>query len=112
MAIEKKTVVDKVEVDRNNVVSVRFARLLVEDGKEIATEYHRAVVEPGTDIDRLLAAVNKSIVDDLRGAAVSEGTDLIRTVAGIVHTPEVVATYMEARAARKEAEAVRLVATR
>jgi hypothetical protein len=112
MAIEKKTTVDKVEVDRNKVVSVRFALLLIEDGKEIDTRYHRATVPPGADIDRLLAAVNKNIVDDLNGVAISEGVDLLKTVAGIVHTPEVIATYMEARAARKEAEAVRLVATR
>lgn len=49
MALEKITVVDKVEVVENNAVQVRTATRIVEDGNVISTSYHRHVLQPGDD---------------------------------------------------------------
>lgn len=58
MPIERQTIVDRIEIDRAGVVQVRFGKMLVEDGKEIACEWHRTAFLPGDDIDAQMARVN------------------------------------------------------
>jgi len=50
MALEKITVVDKIEVVENGNVQVRTATRIVEDGNVISTSYHRHVLAQGDDI--------------------------------------------------------------
>jgi len=50
MALEKITVVDKIEVVENGNVQVRAATRIVEDGNVISTSYHRHVLAQGDDI--------------------------------------------------------------
>ncbi len=78
MALEKQTVIDQVEITRDGHVQVRKADLILEDGKEIAKNYHRHVLSPGDDT----ATEDK----------------LVRDVAALVWTPEVITAY-EARQA-------------
>jgi len=49
MALEKQTVVDKIEVTEMGHVQVRTATRIVEDGNVISQSYHRHVVAPGQD---------------------------------------------------------------
>jgi hypothetical protein len=49
MALEKISVVDKVEVVENGTVQVRTATRIVEDGKVISQAYHRHTIPPGQD---------------------------------------------------------------
>jgi hypothetical protein len=49
MALEKISVVDKVEVVENGTVQVRTATRIVEDGKVISQSYHRHTIAPGQD---------------------------------------------------------------
>lgn len=59
MAIEKKTILDQIEISvRTGIVSARFVKQLVEDGRVLHEEYHRARVLPGRDVDVEMAAVN------------------------------------------------------
>lgn len=76
MALEKQTVVDKIEVLENGCVQVRTATRIVEDGVQLSQSYHRHVVAPGNDYSG----------EDARVQAICAAT----------HTAEVVAAYQAA----------------
>ena len=73
MALEKQTVVDRIEVVEVGVVQVRTATRIVEDGKVISSSFHRHVVVPGQDYSN----------EDARVQAICQAT----------HTAEVIAAY-------------------
>jgi hypothetical protein len=73
MALEKVSVVDRIEVVEVGVVQVRTATRIVEDGKTISTSYHRHTVAPGQDH--------------------SNEDPKVQAVCTAVHTPEVVSAY-------------------
>ena len=79
MALEKQTVVDKIEVVENGCVQVRTATRIVEDGNVISQSYHRHVVAPADDYSN----------EDARVQAICAAT----------HTAEVIAAYQAAQAA-------------
>ena len=76
MALEKQTVVDKIEVVENGCVQVRTATRIVEDGVQLSQSYHRHVVAPGQDYSN----------EDARVQAICAAT----------HTAEVIAAYQAA----------------
>ena len=76
MALEKQTVVDKIEVLENNCVQVRTATRIMEDGVQLSQSYHRHVVAPGDDYSG----------EDARVQAICAAT----------HTAEVIAAYQAA----------------
>ena len=82
MALEKQTVVDKIEVTENGIVQVRTATRIVEDGVQLSQSYHRHVVVPGADYSG----------EDSRVQAICAAT----------HTAEVVAAYQATIAAAQE----------
>ena len=73
MALEEKSVVDKVEVLLNGTIQVRRRDQILKDGVEVAATYHRHVVHPGDDVSN----------EDPRVAAIAAAT----------WTDEVVAAY-------------------
>ena len=75
MALEKISVVDKVEVVENGTVQVRTATRIVEDGKVISQSYHRHTIPPGQDYSQ----------EDAK----------VQAVCAAVHTPEVIANYQK-----------------
>ena len=81
MALEKQTIVDKIEVLENGCVQVRTATRIVEDGNVISTSYHRHVVCPADDYSN----------EDVRVQAICAAT----------HTAEVIAAYQAAQAANQ-----------
>jgi hypothetical protein len=99
--IEKKTIIDQIEVTRDGIVQIRFALLVVEDGKEIASSWHRTSVAPGQDLDQALVNVDRDITtrSTLRAAPIDEhlgvglGKELLRIVVRNVHTPEMAQKY-------------------
>ena len=76
MALEKQTVVDKIEVVENGCVQVRTATRIVEDGNVISSSYHRHVVAPGADYSN----------EDAR----------VKAICAATHTAEVIAAYQAA----------------
>ena len=50
MALEKKVVVDKIEVLEQGQVQVRTSNIIMEDGVELSRGYHRHVLNPGDDV--------------------------------------------------------------
>ena len=77
MALEKKVVVDKIEVVENGVVQVRTATRIVEDGAIIGQSFFRHVVVPGADYSG----------QDARVQAICAST----------HTDDVIAAYKAAQ---------------
>lgn len=86
MTIERKTVVDQIEICRNGSINIRLGLLLVEDGAEIDCKYHRTVLEPGTTaIDQFavvnahLSAVGKNPVSDEDIASIEDARERFGT---------------------------------
>jgi hypothetical protein len=77
MAIEKQTIVDKIEVIENGSVQVRNATRIVEEGNVISSSYHRHVVAPGQDYSQ----------EDAR----------VQAICAAAHTSEVIAAYQAAQ---------------
>jgi hypothetical protein len=96
--IEKKTVVDQIEITRSGVIQIRFGVLLVEDGVEVASAWHRTSIEPGTDPDAQMASVNAHLAQ--MGKAQVDAPDLgkVKNVVALMHTPEVKAQFAAKRA--------------
>ena len=73
MALQEKLVVDKIEVLLNGSIQVRTRNQILKDGVEVASTFHRHVVNPGDDTS----------TEDPRVAAIATAT----------WTEEVVAEY-------------------
>jgi hypothetical protein len=73
MALEKKVVVDLIEVLENGTLQVRTKTAILEDGVEISSKFHRHVVAPGQDYS----------AEDAKVQAICKAT----------HTKDVVAAY-------------------
>jgi hypothetical protein len=80
MALEKVTVVDRIEVIENGSIQVRTKTAIKEDGVEISSKFHRHVVTPGADYS----------AEDARVQAICAAT----------HTAAVVSAYQAAQAAQ------------
>lgn len=97
--IEKKTVIDQIEIARDGAIQIRFAVLLMEDGNEIDYKWHRTSVPPGGDIDAQIAAVN-SHLSTMGKATVDSGRIAeLKAVAAVVHTPARVKAFRDKLAA-------------
>jgi len=77
MALEKISVVDRIEVVENGCVQVRTKTVIMEDGKQISGNFHRHVVAPGDDYSG----------EDSRVQAICAAT----------HTADVIAAYNAAQ---------------
>lgn len=73
MALEEKSVVDKIEVLLLGQIQVRRRDQILKDGVEVAATYHRHVLSPGDDLSN----------EEPRVVAIAEAT----------WTPEVIAAY-------------------
>jgi len=80
MALTEDTVVDSIDVLLDGQIQVRRANRVFRDGVEISKSYHRHVVSPGDDLS----------AEDPR----------VQSVAGVIHTAEVIAAYRAAVVAR------------
>lgn len=56
--IERKSLVDMIEIARDGSVGVRIALMLVEDGKTLNSQWHRTVIGPGDSPKIQLADIN------------------------------------------------------
>jgi len=79
MALTKEVKVDRIEVLENSSVQVRTKTAIMEDGKEISSQFHRHVVSPGDNYSTENAKV--------------------KAICVAVHTPDVIAAYQAAQEA-------------
>lgn len=96
--IEKKTIVDQIEITRTGHIQIRFGLLLVEDGAEIGCQWHRTAIEPGGDVDAQIAAVEQHLASMGRPAVDRDGLMAsLKPIARVAHTPEVVQRFRASR---------------
>ena len=86
MALEKVISVDLIQVVENGIIQVRTKTDIMEDGKQISSQYHRHTVVPGADYSGENARVH--------------------AIASTVHTPEVIAAYAAAQEALAQAREI------
>ena len=84
MALQEKSVVDKIEVLLNGQIQVRRKDQVLKDGVEIAATYHRHVVNPGDDTS----------AEDPRVAA----------IAAVTWTDEIIEAYQASQTPEEPAE--------
>jgi hypothetical protein len=77
MALQEKSVVDKIEVLLDGCIQVRRRDQILKDGVEVASSFHRHVIVPGADV--------------------SNEDDRVAAVATTLWTEEVVAAYQAAQ---------------
>ena len=80
MALEKVSVVDRIEIVENGSVQIRTKTAIKEDGIEISSKFHRHVVAPGDDYSG----------EDTR----------VQGVCAALHTAQAIAAYKAAQAAQ------------
>jgi hypothetical protein len=80
MALEKVISVDLIEIVENSCIQVRTKTVILEDGVEISSKFHRHVVVPGDDYS----------AEDAR----------VKAICAAMHTPQVIAAYKAAQAAQ------------
>jgi hypothetical protein len=84
MALTKEVKIDKIEVVGDfNYVQVRTATVILDDGVEISSSYHRHVISPSDDCSQ----------EDAK----------VQAVCAAVHTPEIKAAWEAAQSAEPEA---------
>jgi len=49
MALTEETFIDKAELLADGQIQVREKRVIMDDGVEVASKFHRYVLDPGTD---------------------------------------------------------------
>lgn len=103
--IEKKTVIDQIEITRDHVLQIRLGLLLIEDGKEIDCKWHRTAVPPGGDIDAQLALVDDHLASMNKARLDNSRIPELKAIAQLVHTKERVDEY---RRRAREADAIAL----
>jgi hypothetical protein len=81
MALTKKSLISSIEVLPDGQIQVRRSDQIWEDGVMLSESYHRHVIYPGNNVDS----------EDAR----------VREIATTVHTPEVIAAFKAAQAARE-----------
>ena len=81
MALEKNTIIDRIEIVENGTVQIRQATILTEDGNQIARTFHRWCIAPGEDY--------------------SAQEQQVQDICKVAHTPEVIAAYKAQQEANK-----------
>lgn len=95
--IEKRTVIDQIEVTRSGRIQVRLAIEIVENGEVIASSWHRTSVDPGEIVSSKLDAVSVHLMTMGKSGVADDGMPgVLTTIAETVHTPEVVARFKSA----------------
>lgn len=79
--LEKKSVIDRIEITEINTIEIRRADKIFENGKEISKGYHRHVLCPGDSLD----GQDEKVV----------------TVANSIWTPEVISEYQKFISSKK-----------
>lgn len=102
MALERRTIIDQIEIKRDATMNVRLAKQVV-DGEEVVTsEYHRIAVEPGADLESRLPIVNAHLAE-MHAASVDEAEwERVRRIVGLEHTPKTVAAYRAKASAQQQ----------
>lgn len=105
--MKKQTTVNAVTILDTGRIEVRFAKQVIDDdGSVLANEWHRVAIEPGVDVDAIMAVVNEHLGLLKCEPVCVDGIAQIKTYADLAHTPEAVAAFQEKQAAEEKARRV------
>lgn len=91
--IEKKTIVDKIEIARDGTMQIRLGLLIVEDGVELDCKWHRTAVEPGVSVDNQMELCNAHLISMGRSPADTSEIKKIKDISTLVQTAEVIEAH-------------------
>lgn len=85
MDIQKQTVLDRIEINRDGSIGVRMLNQVVdlETGEVFSSEVVRSVAAPGEDAGHVLAGVNTSLAQRGWSGLASDVLDQVRAYRGI-----------------------------
>jgi len=78
--LQKKTVIDQIEITSSGNVQVRFGKQILEDEKILHQQWHRTSFEPGCDIDAQLKSVNNNLVSMGEAKVETSGIDRLKSL--------------------------------
>lgn len=78
MTIERRTLVDQIEITPENTVQVRLALQLVEGEVVISSRWHRTSIPTGVAVELQIAAVNEHLALMGEAAVAQDATDRIK----------------------------------
>jgi len=84
--LEKRTILDQIEISRTGRIGIRFAVQVVEDEKVISQEWHRTGLEPSTDVAAQLKAVDNDLSERDKAKIKVEDVALVTQVVGDART--------------------------
>lgn len=98
---EKKTVIERIKILASGSIQLRFAKMIVDGDKIVgAPQWHRCALDPGTDIDAMMAAINNHLEQMGEARCGEEQTpysiitpQFLKEKILLIHTPELVAEY-------------------
>lgn len=97
--IQRKTILDQIEITRSGRIQLRFALLLVEDDVELDCKWHRTAIEPGGDVDAQIALVNEHLQAMGKAPIEADRIPELKAVTGIAHTKERIQQHRDAMSA-------------
>jgi hypothetical protein len=103
MNIERRTVLDQIEIKRDGTVQLRLAKQIVDGETVLTSEYHRTTFEPGTHLDAAIPVIEAHLTELGAALVSSDEWARVRRVVTMEHTLDVIAAV----AAKREAAAQR-----
>ncbi len=94
--IEKKTIINYIGITRDGTIEIQLALLVLEDGEEISSAWHRMSIPPGAKPADQMAAVNLHL-QQMKKEPFKDFA-LVEKVVALVHTPEVNKRYADKQA--------------
>lgn len=94
MAIDKAITVDRIEIDRHALISVRLQYEIVEDTAVLMHKYHRIVLEPGDNLAQKLQQINTHLTSMNMPTIPVGQSNKIGQIANLLWTPAVIAAYL------------------
>lgn len=91
--IEKKTIIDQIEITRDGTLQIRMSLQIVEDGEVIDERWHRTSIPPGVEVDGQMQAVNSHLSSMGRAALPQEEIDRVKAISAVAQTEEVISAY-------------------
>lgn len=91
--MEQRTIVDSCNVTAAGIVEVKMLKQIMNGGQVLHERIHRTAIEPGVDVDFVMAAVNEHLAAS--GFALVQDYAQLRAICAAAHTPEVVAAFRQ-----------------
>lgn len=95
--IEKKTIIEQIEIKPDGNVQVRLQLLTVEDGEVLVSAWHRTMIPPGVDVDKQMSFVNAHLGLMHKSPVGEECLARLRAHVAVAHTKEAIDAYTKAR---------------